>query len=155
MLCLVMGRPLMDLGYFPIQLRVIDYVSRKENRNSYAYIFVHEFALYLGRFFGCGLFIVLTICLSDTFAIRYALLIIGIIQLVSIGISRNIIRGARQGRGGIGYPARGQEGQPRTGTMRRGSVAAGGYRPGLCPGYGGPARIGNAAAAERLRFALL
>jgi len=92
MLCLVMGRPLMDLGYFPIQLRVIDYVSRKENRNSYAYIFVHEFALYLGRFFGCGLFIVLTICLSDTFAIRYALLIIGIIQLVSIGISRNIIR---------------------------------------------------------------
>lgn len=31
MLCLVMGRPLMDLGYFPIQLRVIDYVSRKEN----------------------------------------------------------------------------------------------------------------------------
>ena len=28
MLCLVMGRPLMDLGYFPIQLRVIDYVSR-------------------------------------------------------------------------------------------------------------------------------
>lgn len=92
MLCLVMGRPLMDLGYFPIQLRVIDYVSRKENRNSYAYIFVHEFALYLGRFFGCGLFIVLTICLSDTFAIRYALLIIGIIQLVSIGISRNITR---------------------------------------------------------------
>ena len=63
--------------------------------------------------------------------------------------------GARQGRGGIGYPARGQEGQPRAGTMRRGSVAAGGYRPGLCPGYGGPARIGNAAAAERLRFALL
>ena len=63
--------------------------------------------------------------------------------------------GARQGRGGIEYPARGQEGQPRAGTMRRGSVAAGGYRPGLCPRYGGPARIGNAAAAERLRFALL
>ena len=30
---LVHGAPLMDLGYFPIQLRVIDYVSRKENRN--------------------------------------------------------------------------------------------------------------------------
>ena len=90
MLCLVLGRPLMDLGYFPIQLRVIDYVSRKENRNSYAYIFIHEFALYLGRFFGCGLFIALTICLSDTFAIRYALLIIGAIQLISISISRDI-----------------------------------------------------------------
>ena len=90
MLCLVLGRPLMDLGYFPIQLRVIDYVSRKESRNSYAYIFIHEFALYLGRFFGCGLFIALTICLSDTFAIRYALLIIGAIQLISISISRDI-----------------------------------------------------------------
>lgn len=90
MLCLVLGRPLMDLGYFPIQLRVIDYVSRKENRNSYAYIFIHEFALYLGRSFGCGLFIALTICLSDTFAIRYALLIIGAIQLISISISRDI-----------------------------------------------------------------
>lgn len=92
MLCLVLGRPLMDLGYFPIQLRVIDYVSRKEKRNSYSYIFIHEFALYLGRFFGCGLFIVLTISLSDTFAIRYALLIIGIIQLVSIFIARDITR---------------------------------------------------------------
>lgn len=90
MLCLVMGRPLMDLGYFPIQLRVIDYVSRKERRNSYSYIFIHEFALYLGRFFGCGLFIALTFWVSDTFAIRYALLIIGIIQLVSITISKNI-----------------------------------------------------------------
>lgn len=92
MLCLVLGRPLMDLGYFPIQLRVIDCVSRKEHRNSYAYIFIHEFALYLGRFFGCGLFIVLTLTVSDTFAIRYALLIIGIIQLISIVISRNITR---------------------------------------------------------------
>ena len=57
MMCLVLGRPLMDLGYFPIQLRVIDYVSNKEKRNSYSYIFVHEFALYLGRFLGCGMFI--------------------------------------------------------------------------------------------------
>ena len=31
-----------------------------------------------------------TICLSDTFAIRYALLIIGAIQLISISISRDI-----------------------------------------------------------------
>ena len=90
MLCLVLGRPLMDLGYFPLQLRVIDCVSRREHRNSYAYIFIHEFALYLGRFFGCGLFIVLTLAVSDTFAIRYALLIIGVIQLISIPIARGI-----------------------------------------------------------------
>lgn len=92
MLCLVMGRPLMDLGYFPIQLRVIDYVGNKEKRNSYSYIFIHEFALYFGRFFGCGLFIALTIWVSDMVAIRYALLIIGLIQLLSIFIARDITR---------------------------------------------------------------
>lgn len=90
MLCLVLGRPLMDLGYFPIQLRVIDYVSRKENRSSYTYILVHEFGLYIGRFFGCGLFIVMTMFVSDSFALRYALLVIGVIQLLSIAISSGI-----------------------------------------------------------------
>lgn len=92
MLCLVLGRPLMDLGYFPIQLRVIDYVSRREGRNAYSYIFIHEWALYAGRFVGCGLFIVLTLCISDAFAVRYALLLIGLVQLLSIGLSRGIIR---------------------------------------------------------------
>lgn len=92
MLCLVLGRPLMDLGYFPIQLRVIDYVSRREGRNAYSYIFIHEWALYAGRFVGCGLFIVLTRCISDAFAVRYALLLIGLVQLLSIGLSRGIIR---------------------------------------------------------------
>ncbi len=92
MLCLVLGRPLMDLGYFPLQLRVIDNVSRREGRNAYSYIFIHEWALYAGRFFGCGLFIVLTCWVSDLFAIRYALLIIGLIQLASIGLSRRITR---------------------------------------------------------------
>ena len=92
LMCLVLGRPLMDLGYFPIQLRVIDYVSNKENRNSYSYIFIHEFALYFGRFLGCGMFIALTIFASDMIALRYALLIIGILQLISIPVSRNITK---------------------------------------------------------------
>lgn len=92
MLCLVLGRPLMDLGYFPIQLRVIDYVSNKEKRGSYTYILTHEVGLYIGRFFGCGLFIAMTMFVSDTFALRYALLIIGVIQLLSIPISSGITR---------------------------------------------------------------
>lgn len=92
MLCLILGRPLMDLGYFPLQLRVIDCVSRREKRDAYSYIFIHEWALYAGRFFGCGLFIALTYGISDLFAIRYALLIIGLIQLASIGLARGITR---------------------------------------------------------------
>ena len=92
MLCLVLGRPLMDLGYFPIQLRVIDYVSQKEGRGSYSYILVHEFGLYAGRSFGCGLFIAMTLIFSDTFALRYALLVIGCLQLLSIVISSDITK---------------------------------------------------------------
>ena len=91
MLCFVIGRPLMDMGYFPIQMRTIDYVSGREKRSSYSYIFVHEFGLYVGRFFGCGLFILITALMSDEVALRYTILIIGILQLLSIPLSKHII----------------------------------------------------------------
>lgn len=90
MLCLVLGRPLMDMGYFPIQMRVIDYAVRKEKRSSYSYIFVHEVGLYAGRFFGCGLFIAITLLVSDVAALRYTIFIIGLIQLISLPVARNI-----------------------------------------------------------------
>lgn len=92
MLCLVLARPLMDMGYFPIQMRVIDYVSQKEGRGSYTYIFVHELGLYAGRFFGCGLFIVITLLISDVVALRYTILIIGVIQLLSIAVASHITK---------------------------------------------------------------
>ena len=92
MLCLVMGRPLMDLAYFPIQLRVIDYVQGIEKRNSFSYIFVHEFGLYFGRFCGCGLFLIFALCISEGFALRYALLIIGLVQLLSVYVASDINR---------------------------------------------------------------
>lgn len=92
MLCLVLARPLMDMGYFPIQMRVIDYVADIEKRGSYSYIFNHELGLYIGRFFGCGLFIVITALVSDTVALRYTILIIGVIQLLSILISADITK---------------------------------------------------------------
>lgn len=91
MLCLVLGRPLMDMGYFPIQMRTIDYVSGREKRSSYSYIFVHEFGLYVGRFFGCGLFILITALVSDEVALRYTILIIGILQLLSIPLSKHML----------------------------------------------------------------
>lgn len=90
MLFLVLSRPLMDLAYFPIQLKVIDYVCAKENRNPFSYIFAHEFGLYFGRVLGCGLFICSALLISDTFALRYALVIIGVVQLLSIVIAKDI-----------------------------------------------------------------
>ena len=93
MLCLVLGRPLQDIAYFTIQMRVIDTVSALEKRNQYAYIFSQEFGFYIGRFAGCGLFLLLAFQVSNTFALRYALLIIGLVQLLSIPVARGLIRG--------------------------------------------------------------
>ncbi|MBN2347807.1 MAG: MFS transporter [Bacteroidales bacterium] len=91
-ICKVMFMPLHDIAYFPIQLKVIDVLSFKEDRNQYAYIFNHEFGLYIGRFVGLVLFIVLIYYVSESFALKYALVIIATVQLLSIPVARRLIR---------------------------------------------------------------
>jgi len=93
MVLLVLGRPLADVAYFTIQLLVIDTVSALENRNQYAYIFVQEFGFYIGRFAGCGLFILLATQVSNTFALRFALLIVAVLQLLSVFVTKRILKG--------------------------------------------------------------
>jgi YQGE family putative transporter len=93
MVCLLLGRPLHDIAYFPIQMQVIDTVSAIEQRNKFAYIFNQEFGFFIGRFAGCGLFILLANYVSDTFALRYALLIIGLVQLLSIWMAKRVLSG--------------------------------------------------------------
>jgi YQGE family putative transporter len=95
MICLLLGRPLHDIAYFPIQMQVIDAVSAIEHRNKFAYIFNQEFGFFIGRFVGCGLFILLANTISDTFALRYALLMIGLVQLLSIWMANQILNGCR------------------------------------------------------------
>ena len=91
LLLLLIARPLMDLAYFPIQLRVIDIVSRIEKRGEFTYILNHEAGLYLGRLLGAGTFLVLYYAVSEDFALRYAIGIIALLQLCSIFISKKII----------------------------------------------------------------
>jgi len=91
-LCKVFFQPLHDLAYYPIMLKVIDVVAKKENRNSYAYILNHEFGLYAGRVIGLGLFIFLAYYVSETFALRYALIIVAALQMLSIPLARNIMK---------------------------------------------------------------
>jgi MFS transporter, YQGE family, putative transporter len=88
--CLVFARPLLDLAYFPIQLGVIECVASKEKRNQFAYIFNHEVGLYLGRLFGCMLFILIARNISESAALRYALLAVAAVQCLSIFIARSI-----------------------------------------------------------------
>jgi YQGE family putative transporter len=89
MACLLMAKPLLDIAYFPIQMLVIDIVSRIEGRNQYAYIFNCEFALFLGRVLGCGLFIGLATFVSAVAALKYALPVIAFVQLLSIWVTHS------------------------------------------------------------------
>ncbi len=91
-LCRVLFMPLHDIAYFPIQMRIIDVLSVKENRSEFAYIFNHEYGLYVGRFFGLVLFIALAFYVSEEVALRYSLIIVALIQVASIPMARNIIR---------------------------------------------------------------
>jgi MFS transporter, YQGE family, putative transporter len=92
MVCLLFARPLLDIAYFPTQLKVIDIVAEKEQRNAFAYIFNHEFGLYAGRLFGCGMFILLARYVSNDIALRYALLVIAIVHFGGWFMMRDILR---------------------------------------------------------------
>lgn len=90
-LLLLIARPLMDLAYFPIQFRVIDIVSKIEKRGEFAYILNHEAGLYAGRFLGAGTFLLLAYFVSTEAALRYAIIIIALLQLCSVFVARRII----------------------------------------------------------------
>jgi YQGE family putative transporter len=91
-LCKVFFQPMHDLAYYPIMMKVIDVVSKRENRNKYAYILNHEFGLYAGRIMGLGLFIFLAFYVSEIFALRYSLIIVAFIQLLSILLAKSIMK---------------------------------------------------------------
>ncbi len=90
-LCKVLFQPLHDIAYFPIQMKVINVLSHKEDRNEFAYIFNHEFGLYIGRFLGLIMFIYLAFYVSESFALKYALIIVAVVQLLSVPLAKHII----------------------------------------------------------------
>jgi YQGE family putative transporter len=90
-LMLLIAKPLMDLAYFPIQFQVIDIVSKIEKRSEFAYILNHEAGLYVGRFLGAATFLVMAKYGSADIALRYAVVIIGALQLCSIFVGKKII----------------------------------------------------------------
>ena len=90
---LVLAKPMLDLAYYPIQLQVVDAVSLIEKRSEYAYLFNHEFGLFLGRLLGCGLFLAFAYWGSGIAALKYALPVIALFQLLSIRVAGQISRG--------------------------------------------------------------
>ena len=92
MFLLLIARPVLDIAYFPIQLKVIDILSEIENRNEFSYILNHEFGLFVGRFIGASTFLVIAFYINTDIALRYALLIIGVLQLLSILIAKQLLK---------------------------------------------------------------
>ncbi|WP_318345948.1 MFS transporter [Flagellimonas baculiformis] len=92
MLFLLIARPILDIAYFPIQLKLIDVMAKFEGRNEFSYILNHEFGLYVGRFIGALTFLALAYFGSTEIALRYALLIIGTLQLISIIIAKQLLK---------------------------------------------------------------
>lgn len=91
-LCKVIFQPLFDLAYFPIMMQTIDATVKIEKRNEYTYILSHEFGLFLGRASGLILFIALAYGVSSEFALKYALIIVAALQLLSYPLAKNITK---------------------------------------------------------------
>lgn len=91
MLFLLLAKPLLDLAYFPIQFSVIDILSKKEKRSEFAYILNHEAGLYTGRLTGAATFLLLAHFFSNEIALRYALIIVAVLQLSSYWLAKHII----------------------------------------------------------------
>jgi len=92
MLLLLLAKPLLDIAYYPIQYSVIDILTKKEKRSEFAYILNHEAGLYIGRLVGAGTFLVLAYCFSVEIALRYAIVIVAILQLASYWVAKDIIK---------------------------------------------------------------
>ncbi|MCD7972380.1 MAG: MFS transporter [Candidatus Azobacteroides sp.] len=90
LLIMIVARPMFDLAYFPLQMRIIDYLKEKEKRSEYSYIFNHELGLYVGRFLGCGTFILINYCVSDNVALIFTLPFVTVLQAFSYFIVKNI-----------------------------------------------------------------
>lgn len=92
LLCMIVARPMFDFAYFPIQMRVIDYLVSIEHRNEYAYILNHEIGLFIGRFIGCGIFILLALYVSDKVALVVTLPLVSILQGGAYFVAKRIDR---------------------------------------------------------------
>jgi len=88
--CLVLAKPMLDLAYNPIEMSVIDTVAALDGRTEYAHFLNHEFALFAGRFLGCVLFLAIDVRWSGVAALKYALPVVGLLQLLSIRVAGRI-----------------------------------------------------------------
>ncbi len=92
-MCLVVSKPMLDLAYWPIELKTVDHESKRAGRDRYAYLMSHEFGLLHGRMIGCGLMLGLALWFSGAIALRFAMPLIALVQVLSIPVYSSLKRG--------------------------------------------------------------
>jgi YQGE family putative transporter len=102
---LMLAQPLADMADNTVQMLTIDTVSAIEGRSTYAYILNREFGYMVGRVSGLVVFLFLAYRISNAAALRYALLIIGFVQLLTVWIVRSLVRGCAQYADAAALPA--------------------------------------------------
>lgn len=95
LLCLMLGRPVMDLAYGPLQMLATDAVRHHERRGTYAYIFSAEICFFAGRMVGGGLFIGVANGISAEAAMRFTLVAVVLLVGLSLLAVRPLVRGCR------------------------------------------------------------
>lgn len=90
--CKIFFQPIHDLAYYPTMMKTIDTVSILEKRDGYTYILTHELGMFAGRALGMLLFIVIALLFTEDHALRFALLIVAGVQLLSLPLAKNIIK---------------------------------------------------------------
>lgn len=89
--CQIISTAFIECSFTPVIMLVIDLLSKKEKRNNYAYLMNNELALYAGRVVGGALFIGGAYYISDVFALRYVLLLVGIIQFFGYFLCKQVL----------------------------------------------------------------
>jgi MFS transporter, YQGE family, putative transporter len=105
MIFLLLAQPLADMADTTVQMLTIDTVSAIEGRSMYAYILNREFGYFVGRAGGLIIFLILAYGISNTAALRYALLIIGFVQLSTIWVIRSLVKGCAKYAPAIPQPS--------------------------------------------------
>jgi YQGE family putative transporter len=85
------AKPLHDVSYFPTEFRVIDIVSKIEDRSEFSYIINHEISLFFGRITAILLVLFLAYEINADFALRFGLFFIAAIMILSIFIGKSLI----------------------------------------------------------------
>jgi len=94
--CLLLSQPVSEWALGPIQMQVVDRAVRRRQGDGYAHLCGYEVGLYAGRLAGGGLFVWVAEAVSGDFALRYVLVMLASVQLLSLPLAREILASMRR-----------------------------------------------------------